>query len=129
MKSFIYVDILEKNDFVYGHEVSDWVKREISGASLFDMDNFSEELIRNYALQLVEESHKTVFYFNVRNEVAVKRMLGFIEKILEKRKKILFVIEGKAGFIEVLAAQYGVGILKVPEAQNLYGSIKSFLTG
>ncbi|AHM60849.1 hypothetical protein D770_12975 [Flammeovirgaceae bacterium 311] len=58
IKSLIYIRIATESPATYAVPLLEQLKQEIAGITVFEFDNFSEESIRQYAIELLKQSQR-----------------------------------------------------------------------
>lgn len=108
MNCFIYLEIIGEVSYNYHKDMIVWLRSELSDVRLYDMDNFSDELVKSNAIQMVGLSKKTMLYIMIKEGGAglVNASLGLIEQLMKGGNIMQVVLNGESKYIKVLARQY-----------------------
>lgn len=101
MKAIICVEIFEKIDWNekgaypnFNQALSNILEVNDPDTVIYDLDNFSEKMVIDYAQQLIEQAEEVCVLFKVRQEAPLKGLILFLQKLLRLRKKCSLAIQG-----------------------------------
>lgn len=101
MKVFIYVEIFKEIDFnshessfSYDKPLMNFVKKNFPEVITYDFDNFSEKMLIEQAIKLLEQADTICIFLNSKADTPLLGFMPFLQKILQKRKSCLVFLEG-----------------------------------
>jgi hypothetical protein len=100
MKVLIYIELLNEPSVSYDKEMISWAKENISGLVSFDLDNFSDQYMFKYALELIEKEEKIVIIIDAKEQAQAGKTIGVVEKIIQNKEKCLVMLNGKNAMLE-----------------------------
>jgi hypothetical protein len=100
MKVLIHIELLEEPSVNYEKEILSWAKENIRDLASFDLDNFSDQYMFKYAMDLIEKEEKIVVMVDVKGQVQAGKVMGVVEKIIKHKDKCLVLMNGKNVMLE-----------------------------
>jgi hypothetical protein len=107
MKVLIYIELLKEPSASYDKEMINWARESIKDLATFDLDNFSDQYMFKYAMELIEKEEKTVIVIDVKEKAQAGKILGLVEKIIKHKDKCMVMMNGENAMLEKM-----FGILK-----------------
>jgi hypothetical protein len=100
MKVLIYIELLNEPSVSYDKEIIGWAKENINDLACFDLDNFSDQYMFKYALELIEKEEKILIMIDVKDQAQAGKMTGIVEKIIQKKEKCMVMMNGENAMLE-----------------------------
>jgi hypothetical protein len=92
----VLIQINEQPDVAFEKPLLNDLKQELSQLVTFDLDNFSEETIRQYALDLIKQSRQAAIIIEVQAEKGPHTgLVSFLNGLLKhKHPRLLLIQQG-----------------------------------
>lgn len=97
IKSLIYLRIEDQQPQVYTVPLLQAVKEQLPGLTTFEFDNFSEETLRQYALELSKQSGMLAIVVDIKaGEAPISGLSTFFNRLMKvKPARLLLVLQGE----------------------------------
>lgn len=105
MKSIIYLELTKEISYHYPKEFLATLKELLPEVDTFDLDNHSEPLLFNYAIDLIRKSDQCVVIFKTEQEASSGKAMLLLEEILKNKSKLLFISICENKFVEKISRQ------------------------
>lgn len=94
--SIIHIELQQGPDAAFDQPLRQRLKEQLPDVVLFDFDNFSEESTRQYALDLIGQSHKTAILLQPKaDDASFTGLVQFLNRLqLLKHPNLLLLQEG-----------------------------------
>jgi hypothetical protein len=126
MGCFLYFEIAETNSTTYTKEKLSWVKEYAPDMVIFDLDNFSDMVMKDYALQLLQQNEHSILYVDILAEENLKMIVGYIEKTIASQPSLLLMSNQANTYLEILANQYNSAHVIVNDKTGFAIQLKNF---
>jgi hypothetical protein len=127
MKALIYIEITETIDYFYEKEVLVHVKNKYPDIVTFDLDNHSDALMVDYAIELLEKSDKSIIIVESKNNFSSSKILLLSEKILKHQDKCLLILNGENKNLNKIFSQIKNNFLKNLSLEEEIKAIEKYL--
>jgi hypothetical protein len=107
MKVLIHIELLNEPSASYVKEMMSWAREAIKDLVTFDLDNFSDQYMFKYAMELIEKEEKIVIIIDVKEKAQAGKILGLIEKIIKHKDKCLVMMNGENAVLEKMLSLLG----------------------
>jgi hypothetical protein len=107
MKVLIHIELLNEPSASYDKEMISWARENIKDLATFDLDNFSDQYMFKYAIELIEREEKAVIIIDVKEKAQAGKMLGLIEKIIKHKDKCMVMMNGENAMLEKILSLPG----------------------
>jgi hypothetical protein len=107
MKVLIYLELLEEPSVNYEKEIISWGKENIKSLISFDLDNFSDQYMFKYAIELIEKEEKIVVVVDIKGQAQAGKLMGLVEKIIKYKNKCLVLMNGENVMLEKMFSLLG----------------------
>ena len=129
MSCILYFEITNSPSSSFLKEKMVWLRELIPQLAMFDFDNHSDALLKNYAMKLIQENVQKVLYLDILDEESVKGTLPFMERMLSGSSKLVLICSKHNVFIDVIAGQYNIS-QKIAESRNdIAESLRDYIKG
>ena len=127
MNALIYIELIEKPDFIYEKEIINWSKDQFPQISTFDFDNHSDSSMVAYGMELLDKADKTVIIIVIKDEISASFLRGFCEKALKNKNRVSCILIGSNLMIEKMLGLLGTAFIKTISTQQSKPFIESHL--
>jgi hypothetical protein len=107
MKVLIHIELLNEPSVSYDKEMISWARENIRNLATFDLDNFSDQYMFKYAMELIEKEEKLVIIIEAKEKAQAGKMLGLIEKIIKHKDKCRVMMNGENAMLEKMLSLLG----------------------
>lgn len=95
MNLFINIQITNHpNEVKFNTPVMDYVKEQNLNIIIYDIDNYSDSFITNYAIQLVQDSEHSLIYIEAEPAIDFNNLFPFLTNILDNPAGKQIIIKG-----------------------------------
>ena len=120
MKVLIHIELIEEPSVNYEKEILSWAKKNIKDLVSFDLDNFSDQYMFSYAMELIEKEEKIIVIVDVKGHTQAGKLMGMAEKIIKQKNKCMVIMNGENALLEKMFGLLGEKFNKelTPEDQK-----------
>jgi hypothetical protein len=129
MKVLICIELFEEPSVSYAKEIINWAKENIKDLVSFDLDNFSDQYMFKYAMELIEKEEKIVVMLDVKGKAQAGKLMGITEKIIRHKDKCMVIMNGENEMLEKMFGLLGERFNKEGIENNQKKIISRFLNG
>lgn len=101
MDLVLYIQIKEQNNIGFGIPLANWFREEMPGLNLIDADNYSDDLVINQELKMIQESSSCVLLIDADTDAKPGKTVKLIEALLRgKGQQVLVHLKGGNSTLE-----------------------------